>query len=214
MRIIALFLSLLPLLTAAETVYKSVDEQGNVIFSDQPSANAEKFEVEAAPSIDFREVTIPTRAAEKKKTTAYYQEIMILEPGNEQTVRDNPGNLNVFVASNPALREGDQYQLVLDGQSVSAGRDNTVKLQNIDRGEHTLTAQIVNNEGKVLLTSRPSTFYMHRISKLTSPLNKDKNNSSSVSPTNPPRVVPDGVTPQNLPQAGAQQPAPLTPTTP
>lgn len=210
MKFSVLIFAFMPLTIAAETVYKSVDEQGNVFFSDQPSANAEKLEVEAAPAIDFNQLSLPPRAKEKVEDTATYQQVLILEPGNEQTIHDNPGNLTVLTVSEPILKQGHQIMLEMDGKPVSVSRENTVKIENIDRGQHTLTARVVDADGNVLLSSRPTTFFMRRVSKLTSPLNKDAtiNQTGGVSPVNPPRVAPDGVTPVNPPKPGGNQAAP------
>lgn len=209
MKLPVLLFAFIPFTIAAETVYKSVDEQGNVIFSDQPSANAEKLEVEAAPTIDFEQLSLPPRAKETVENSATYQQVLILEPGNEQTIHDNPGNLTVLIASEPTLKQEHQIMLEMDGKRVSTGTGNTVKIENIDRGQHTLTARIVDANGNVLLSSRPTTFFMRRVSKLTSPLNKDaaNNQATGVSPVNPPRVVPDGVSPVNPPRPTGQQPA-------
>ena len=37
-------------------------------------------------------------------------------------------------------------------------------LRNIDRGEHQIKMSLLDDKGKIIATSSPVTFYMHRIS--------------------------------------------------
>jgi hypothetical protein len=37
-------------------------------------------------------------------------------------------------------------------------------LRNIDRGEHIIKMQLLNDKGKIIASSKPITFYMHRAS--------------------------------------------------
>ncbi len=211
MKMLLVLLALAPFLVVADTVYKSVDEQGNVVFSDQPSANAEKTEVQVAPAIDFEQVTLPRDTTRKTDAGPAYEQVIILEPANKQTIRDNPGNLNVLLQTEPALKPGHSVGLYMDGKQVNLGTDALVQLDTIDRGEHVLVARILDADNKVILASKPVTFYMHRISKLTSPLNRDSGNGAdAVSPTNPPRVRTEGVTPVNPPRPGSQPAAPAS----
>ena len=92
--------------------------------------------------------------------------ISISSPANGEMVYDNQGNVAVTVAiegtgKTPAIR------LVLDGARYTPARDaSPFLLENIDRGEHTLEAQIVDSEGRVIAVSQPVTFYVWRASAL------------------------------------------------
>lgn len=95
-----------------------------------------------------------------------YASVAIVQPANEETVHDNQGNVVVQVAVSPSLAPGDRVALLLDGRSVGAQMDTTFALSGIDRGTHTLQAQIVDANGATLLASRPVTFYMWQASRL------------------------------------------------
>ncbi len=212
MKMMLILLVLLPLQVVAETVYKSIDKQGNVVFSDQPSARAEKIEIQLAPAMDFEQVTPPRASNRNNDLGPAYEQVIILQPTNQQTVRDNPGNLTVLLQTEPALQPGHNVGLYMDGKQVNLGIEDTVSLNTVDRGEHVLVARILDADNNVILASKPVTFYMHRISKLTSPLNRD--NGAAVNPlpgpTNPPRVTVDGVTPLTPPRPGSEPAVPAS----
>ncbi len=97
-----------------------------------------------------------------------YQSVSIASPQPETTIHNNNGNLDVTVAVSPPLRtaNGDVLTILLDDKAVASGTRLHYKLKGIDRGTHTLAAQITAADGKVLITSEPVTFYMWRASRL------------------------------------------------
>jgi hypothetical protein len=95
-----------------------------------------------------------------------YTQIAIARPGNEETVHDNEGNLAVQVAVSPSLAPGDRIVLLLDGGPVATQTGTTFALSRIERGAHTLQAQVVDARGATLVASRPITFYMWQASRL------------------------------------------------
>ena len=89
-----------------------------------------------------------------------YESVNIVAPVPETTVHDNNGNVSVKVAVTPALRPGDHFTLLLDGQDVASGSSRRFKLTSIDRGAHTLQVQVQAADGTVLVSSQPVQFYM------------------------------------------------------
>ena len=82
-------------------------------------------------------------------------------------MRSNAGSLAVRVRVDPELQEGHRLQLLLDGVAQgSASRKPEFRLENIDRGTHSLQLQIVGEEGGVLFTGPASTFHLLRHSRL------------------------------------------------
>ena len=200
MKRIFVILLLLPVGLSAETVYKSVDKDGSISFSDQPSANSEKLEINKAPAVNFRKIEMPARPAQQaSKGKGEYQSLAIQQPSNEATVRDNQGNVTVDIGVLPALDKGHVIALEMDGKKLGETSGATFKLKKIERGAHQLLARIIDQEGNVLLSSDPVTFYLHKTSKLTGPLS-DK--GDAITPLNPPTVNPGGTKPTQLPESG------------
>jgi len=93
-------------------------------------------------------------------------QIAISSPASGDTVHDNEGNVAVTVVAQGA-GEGHTIRLLLDGAPYGSNqRVPWFRLENIDRGEHTLQAQLINEDNRVIAESRPVTFYMWRASAL------------------------------------------------
>lgn len=91
--------------------------------------------------------------------------IEILSPAPEDTIHDNSGSLTVVVRVD--LSAGEKVRLLLD--EIPAGVDtasNVLMLENIDRGAHTVRAQVIGSGGTVVADSRGVIFYMWQASSL------------------------------------------------
>lgn len=95
-----------------------------------------------------------------------YTGAAVVQPANEQTVHDNDGNVTVRVAVTPGLAPGHRVVLLLDGRPIGQQMGGTFPLSGIERGAHTLQAQVVDSNGKTLIASHPVTFYMWQASRL------------------------------------------------
>ena len=169
-KIVGLFFVLsalcLPSLSSAN-VYRWVDKEGGVHFSDQPRSGSEKVDVPPIPTYSAppqEKINKPSEETEKNKTTAFYSSLTIVSPTNKATVRHNSGNFSVRIALAPALQKADKIQFTIDGKEFPyAGKtDDSFLLENVHRGEHTLVAQVIDADNKVLISSPAIIFYMHQ----------------------------------------------------
>jgi hypothetical protein len=94
--------------------------------------------------------------------------VRIVAPEPEQTVHDNSGNLTVTVAVSPPLsaEAGDTLTLLLDNKIAAKGSGLRFELKGIDRGSHTLQAQVNAADGTVIASSPHVIFHMWRASRL------------------------------------------------
>jgi len=158
------------------TLYKWVDRDGTTHFSDQPHPGAEAIVVQEIQTVPPLEV--PAAARPSPATEAYsYDSVTFTSPANEETIRDNSGNVSVTVAVTPPLRPdfGHRLTVLMDGGLI--GESESILLTNVDRGTHSLTATVVDGQGKVL-ASGSSTFHLQRHSVL--------NNAPAQQPANAP----------------------------
>lgn len=158
----------------ATPVYRSVDAQGNVTFSDRPVG--EKVDVGTVNTIpgqprETNDRRAPPDAAIEAEADAAssftaYQRLTIAAPGNEATLPTGAaGDTKVRVAVTPELRETDKLRIVLDGEvSGPARHATTFSVTELVRGEHTLRAEVVDSEGRVRQRSAPVTLYVQRAS--------------------------------------------------
>lgn len=147
-------------------IYKWVDSQGNVHFTDTPFSGARKLNI---PDAQVYSSPVPEPIASEKLRSKYSMKnkiiykIVIVQPDNEATIRNNQGAIAITVRVEPDLLSGDQVQIIFDGRPWGKPQANLLFLfSNIDRGVHTIAAQIMNNGGEVLKLSEPITIYMFR----------------------------------------------------
>lgn len=145
------------------TVYKVVDADGSVSFSDQPKAESEAILV---PPIATVPAITPGREAHTTgikvdKPYNRYHSLAILAPANNSAFYSGSGEVDVLLDIQPALIEGDQIQIFLDGQLVPSNNEIQSRLQMISRGLHELQVKLVSKLGKVHKEAF-STFTVHR----------------------------------------------------
>lgn len=179
-----IYMVLITLASAASAdVYRSVDEDGNIIFSDTPSEGAEKIElrdaqtVESQPGTESFEYEPP-----KSDPPPRYKGVAITSPQDNEAVRANNGNITIGMSVNPSLKPGDKLVLTMDGKEIASGRSTSVSLENVDRGTHTLSARVVGRDGKTLASSESVKFHLLRHSV--------QHPGPPPGPLNPPRPSP------------------------
>ena len=152
--ILSSFLIFFTCCLSAETVYKSVDEDGNIIFTDKPSENAEEIKLQELQTIDnpnpIRSSHQPKQAEEKFS----YKTFIVTNPADGSGIRSNDGNVTISVILEPSLRSGDKITISVDGNEVGSG--SSVSLQNVDRGTHSISASVVDGNGKQLISTSSS----------------------------------------------------------
>jgi hypothetical protein len=167
---VKVFSTLLVLVLVATQVYATTakiyvwrDENGMLVYSDTPRPGAEEVQVNdtntMSSSVNTEVLDINPKVIEEK-----YQ-VQITQPEASATIRDNTGSVSVTARVMPIFKQGLQIQLLLDGKAYGKPQNFArFILRDIDRGEHQLITQILDVSGKVIASSEPVTFYMHRIS--------------------------------------------------
>jgi len=144
------------------TVYKAVSKDGSISFSDEPQKGSEAITVKPVttiPAIDIKQNKIIN--TQDKQTAQPYQSLSIISPANNTAFNTGNGDVQVVVQSEPPLRNGDLYELEMDGMVVSTQRATTFNLKNVNRGTHTLSIKIIN-QNKQTLKVAISTMTIHR----------------------------------------------------
>lgn len=165
-----IIIGLLCLATAAQgAVYRWVDKEGNVVFSDRPQPGAEEVRVPTPSLYEAPRLPAPAGGAPSAASGPRYSQVAVILPENDATIRDNTGQVRVEVRVVPALdsRAGDRVLILLDDQIQGGPLATTrVTLAGVDRGTHTLQARVVDADGAELLASGSVTFHMHQASVL------------------------------------------------
>ena len=159
----------MPIATSA-TIYKFYDENGNVVFADQPGPKAEVIEKRDIQTIKMPKVRQTTKLTTDQDKKAFsYDEFRISSPANDETIRENNGDINVDIAIKPQLKTKLKHQIVLllDGKPVSEpGSATSFTLHNVDRGQHSLTARVIGKDGAAITTTDTVSVHLKRFSSL------------------------------------------------
>jgi hypothetical protein len=154
-------------------IYKSINADGEVVYSDTPSKGAETVKMPALPTYTPPPVPAssysPAQTEDKKD---YYKTFTFISPVNEETVRNNLGILNIEAKLTPVLqgRLGHRVQFYLNGEPYGEPVGKTsLTISNLDRGEYTLSAAVVDSAGAAQITTDDVVVYMKRHSILNPP---------------------------------------------
>ena len=165
-------LGLIFALPADARIYKTVDENGNIIFTDIPPREdepAEQIIVEQPNAFSIEEAIGPreqwvveAEEAEPEASPFAYTSLNIASPEDDQAIRENAGNISIVAIPSPQLQPGHSIRLVMDGTPVQEGNQTRFDLENVDRGTHVVATEIVDDAGNVLIRSDDITFHMLR----------------------------------------------------
>lgn len=156
-------------------IYKTVDEDGTVVFTDVPPkdhgeavelSQGNRYQTTAAPisaAAASEPYVRPRDEEDVVEETRQYDDISITSPIHNAAVRDNAGNVNITYSLAPQLdtEHGHQVELVLDG-AVTEG----FNLTNLDRGTHTAIVRVTDAAGGIVSQSAPVSFHLLRHSAL------------------------------------------------
>ncbi len=168
------------LILAAEVfadVYRTVDKNGNAIFTDKNSPDAEKIKMQKTTttidSLDLPDLSlIEGNAIErgerngssiKELAQASYAKLEITNPKNDQ-VFTNIDNMTVSVVAQPQLNtaNGDHFILNINGKKMTTSNSPSFGLTDITRGTHEIEVYIANKNGESLVRSAPVSFTVKR----------------------------------------------------
>ncbi len=137
---------------ANAAVYKKVDADGNVSFSDVPDKTAQLITVAPlatvpAMSPELIESTLGNDQNSPSKERVENYRLTIISPTPDQTYRRGDDTFSANVQVKPNLINGDQLVTFVDGKPSSGGATSEM-----DRGQHQFTARVVNASGRILVS--------------------------------------------------------------
>jgi len=158
---------LLPVLiisfSAVAALYKGLDAEGNVIYSDKPFNNSKQFTPPSLTIMDAPKVQQKKGASKEPEEKEFkYTKFSITAPKNNEVIWNNP-QLMVSLKLSPALNvaAGHTTWLMMDGKPlVKKSRSLLLQINRADRGEHKLQAQIRNKKGKIIKRTKTVTVHI------------------------------------------------------
>lgn len=147
---------------AQAAVYKKVDADGNVSFSDVPDKSAQLVNVaplETVPALspDVIAKTLSDDDSQKSAAANINYTIKIISPKSDQTYHRSADAFSANVEVKPNLQDGDHLVFLVDGKTS----DQTIPPNTLDRGQHQFEARVVSAKGRIL-KSQTTTFFVQQ----------------------------------------------------
>ena len=173
-----LVLLLIPLtLFAQGQIYKVVDKDGNVTFTDQrPNTSAQPMDL---PPLSVIETDVPEPAVQTQEAPAVSEEakpptpkelrkqfsdFRITRPLQEETFWGTENTVVVTWASSQTIPADLKVRLFVDGEPQNAPATGGVSLT-LDRGEHQVFAELRDGRNRRILTTDTVTFFVKQHSQ-------------------------------------------------
>ena len=148
--------------------YKWVDDNGVVHYSDRPQPGAEEITFESRPTprpVVPQSTSAAQSEPEPEPEDDGYTSLMVASPDAEETLWNIQGILNVNLALEPALKPGHRVRVYFDGeQRMVSG--TTFQIPDVFRGVHNIQAEILDENGQMVIRSRTNRFYVQQTTVL------------------------------------------------
>lgn len=157
--------TLIALPTQAE-VYRQVDADGNVTFTDEPDDNAERVDVKPVTTITMpKPETVEQQLDDEDENIGdqeAYESVSFTSPEDDEAFHSGSGNVEFQVTSTPELRQGHQFEITMDGTPVGQTRSGSVTVNNVFRGTHNAAVNVIGPDGERIYTGDTISFTVHR----------------------------------------------------
>jgi hypothetical protein len=139
---------------SAQTIYRVVDEQGRVTYTDNPASGGDEVKVAPLPNVSSSRTATPKTSAEAPKRSAPgrpfmpYDRFLIATPHDNTRVASP--TMAVELSVSPRLRDDHQVRLLVNGEiSQSALHSQAFWVANLPAGTHQLQAELLDSQGRV-----------------------------------------------------------------
>ncbi len=150
---------------AVSGVYKYIDENGQVAYSDKPVEGAQRLKIRSRTTPSYAAQPSPEQNKEPAKadnTGFKYESFELLTPKHDKVVSDRSGSVQVIFLPTPTLAADHEIVVTVDGKDISRGRHANISLSQVPRGSHKVSGRIEAPSGEVLISSQTITFHVKR----------------------------------------------------
>ncbi len=158
--------------SASAAIYKSVDAEGNVVYSDEPRPNSKPIDL-PPPSVytppplpKVRPAPLPpsAKSAEQRRPADGYTSFTVEHPKPQDTIWSR--DIDVVLQLEPALEPGDRIEVRLNGTVIPDIQTTRFALHDLDRGTYHLSAAVLDRNGRRAISTGDVEFYIKQHSVL------------------------------------------------
>ena len=163
--------------TAVAQVYKTTDKDGNVVFTDQaPDASATPMELPGLSVISPAEPVLPEQVeAEQPEQTGEpvtdirelrrgYRDFTLSSPKADETFWGTGNRVLATWTTGYQLQPGMQVTFVVNGESRPPTTAESIVINELNRGEHKVSAELRDVRRRLVARSDEVTFFIKQYS--------------------------------------------------
>ena len=163
----------------AAEVYKTVDDNGNVVYTDRPPAeNAQPMELPGLSVIeairpasgDRAETAAAGEQGDQEAVTSIrelrrgYRDFALVSPVAEETYWGTGGQVPLAWETRYQLQPGMKVVFYVDGEARQSTTAEAITVDRLERGAHTAYAELLDARNRKIATAKPVTFYIQQYS--------------------------------------------------
>jgi hypothetical protein len=147
-------------LSAAE-IYKVVNADGSVSYSDQPPLDGPVDEVTLPDLFIMPSVVVPTVSAQSSTSNTQSKSVRIHAPLDEEVIRGSDNRLSINVSVSPQIAEDEKLQLYQNDKPYGPAQSSSQwNLARLIPGVHKFYVQLIDANGQKRATSSTVTVYV------------------------------------------------------
>jgi hypothetical protein len=186
------------LAASGQEIYRWVDKDGIVHYADQPgSPDAVLINIIEPNAYDSADTATAAPYAgdadEESEPEDAYQSLAIVSPENDQVYFGADAVVLVSAYLEGSLQPDHSIALFMNGKRLET-QGPTAELSELARGSYTLSASVLDADGKPVIASRPVSFHVRQPS-INSPQSPQAPPKPTPKPTTPPAPKPKPATP-------------------
>jgi hypothetical protein len=177
MRFALALIALLLTCVCSADVYKTIDKDGNVVYTDSPkSDNAEKIELRELNTVPPAPTNYSPDYSNSARPALMSYKIDIISPSNNLIIPVGQRDLAIAISLDQPLQAGHLLVYYMDGDMVEETMMTNILIKDVMRGPHQITVEVMDESGQSLGMSEPVTVNLMRpiVPKPASPKPKPK----------------------------------------
>lgn len=156
-------------------LYRIVDKNGNVSYSDVPSTGAKEIRLPPAATIKIMTPKIEFESEEEQENrqrdpnASSYDVMAYVNLSDNGVVRNNASSVTFSVKFSPTLSKGHYIKFFIDGKLIKGQqKEHTITAEKVTYGEHTARFSVVSQNGAEVQRSSSVKFnLLHIVRKKT-----------------------------------------------
>lgn len=163
----------------AADIYKTYDENGNVVYTDRPpTPDSKPISLRELSVVDAPDYSAAARSPGQRTSDPgdgpnpnelrmMYRDFKLVSPAPEQSIWGTGQVATIAWDAGQPLSEGMSVIFYLDDQAVTEPtRAATFSTEPLDRGQHSARVDLIGPDNRVIASAGPVTFYIRQNSRL------------------------------------------------